>query len=261
MKYALVDNNKTEAAKGLKGVCRICGEPVIPKCGPVKINHWAHKSCTHCDKWWENETEWHRNWKDLFPKEWQEVVAFDEKTGEKHIADIKTNSGMVIEFQHSYIKEEERLSREKFYKNMIWVADGTRRKTDYSNFQCVLEYGILWYIPNTVIFVIEHGLAYFPREWQHCNYPVLFDFKGLIDPKKICNYDQRRDPLWCLLPLRDARRGLAVMMMLYRDSFVQYVNDGGFTFKFKEIANTIDEAIKNRMIRHARISRKLDVYF
>ena len=91
MKYALVDNQKKEAEKGLKGLCPICQQPVIAKCGKFKINHWAHKSLEHCDNWWENETEWHRQWKNTFPVEWQEIVAIDEKTGEKHIADIKTN--------------------------------------------------------------------------------------------------------------------------------------------------------------------------
>lgn len=103
MKYAIVNNQKVEAEKGLKGFCPICQQPVIAKCGTYKINHWAHKSIMHCDKWWENETEWHRQWKDTFPKEWQEIVSIDEKTGEKHIADIQTSSGMVVEFQHSNI--------------------------------------------------------------------------------------------------------------------------------------------------------------
>ena len=56
------------------------------------------------------------DWKKCFPEEWQEVVHFAED-GEKHIADVKTPSGLVIEFQHSAIKPEEQLSREGFYKN------------------------------------------------------------------------------------------------------------------------------------------------
>ena len=127
MKFALVDNQKIEASKGLKGICPICHQPVIAKCGEIKMDHWAHKSLAQCDKWWEHETEWHRSWKNKFPLDWQEVIAIDEMTGEKHIADIKTDKGMVIEFQHSNISAEERISREKFYKNMIWVIDGTRR--------------------------------------------------------------------------------------------------------------------------------------
>jgi hypothetical protein len=43
---------------------------------------------------------------------------------------VKTGDGWVIEFQHSYLKPEERRSREAFYPKLIWVVDGTRRKRD-----------------------------------------------------------------------------------------------------------------------------------
>ena len=61
MKYAIVDNVRVEAQKGLNGLCPICHEPLVPRCGSKKINHWAHKKSTHCDKWWESETEWKTN--------------------------------------------------------------------------------------------------------------------------------------------------------------------------------------------------------
>ena len=79
MKYAIVNNERVEAQKGMKGNCPVCNKPVIARCGEFKVNHWAHTKSAHCDKWWEAETEWHRAWKDLFPKEWQEVIAYDEK--------------------------------------------------------------------------------------------------------------------------------------------------------------------------------------
>ncbi len=56
-----------------------------------------------CDPWWENETEWHRKWKGNFAEEWQEVILTDGITDEKHIADIRTPYGLVVEFQHSHI--------------------------------------------------------------------------------------------------------------------------------------------------------------
>ena len=68
MKYALFNGNKIEACKGDKGTCPSCGSELISKCGEIKINHWAHKRTKNCDLWWENETEWHRSWKDQFPE-------------------------------------------------------------------------------------------------------------------------------------------------------------------------------------------------
>ncbi len=135
MKYALINDKKTEATKGAKGLCPMCDSELIAKCGEVKINHWAHKSSRNCDPWWENETDWHRSWKGQFPVDWQEVVQRDKRSGEKHIADVKTPGGWVLEFQHSYLNPEERRARNAFYSKLVWVVDGLRRKTDLLQFQ------------------------------------------------------------------------------------------------------------------------------
>ena len=128
MKFARVNGQRQKAQPKLSGECPACGHPMNAKCGKERkrIWHWAHKSSRHCDHWWENETDWHRAWKDQFPEHWQEVVQ-EAENGEKHIADVKTNQGWVIEFQHSYIKPEERRSRDDFYQKLVWVVDGTRR--------------------------------------------------------------------------------------------------------------------------------------
>ena len=86
------------------------------------MHHWAYKTSQNCDPWWENETEWHRKWKEHFSENFQEYLMIDQNTGEKHIADIRTDKGFVIEFQHSSIKPEEKDARESFYKNMVWVV-------------------------------------------------------------------------------------------------------------------------------------------
>ena len=110
MKYALQNNAKIVATPGATGTCACCGSELVAKCGSLKVWHWAHKSKKNCDHWWENETQWHRNWKDKFAEEWQEIVQISEN-GEKHIADVKTPAGFVIEFQHSPISPCERISR------------------------------------------------------------------------------------------------------------------------------------------------------
>jgi competence protein CoiA len=134
MRFALINDNRVEAQPQLRGLCSSCSRPVIAKCGTRKIWHWSHKNKTDCDNWWEPETEWHRTWKDNYPTDWQEVPLLDERTGEKHIADVRTVHNLVIEFQHSYIDPQERTSREQFYKNVVWVVDGTRLKRDYPRF-------------------------------------------------------------------------------------------------------------------------------
>lgn len=123
MKYALFNGEKKEAFKNGKGSCPLCEEDVIAKCGNIKIHHWAHKGKRNCDIWWENETEWHREWKNEFPKEWQEVIQVD-KNGEKHRADVLNPiKNLTIEFQNSPINIDELRSRECFYEKMIWVIN------------------------------------------------------------------------------------------------------------------------------------------
>jgi len=131
MKFSLVNGVRTEAFSNGIGKCELCNGETIAKCGPRIIHHWAHKSLKSCDNWWENETEWHRSWKSNFPKEWQEVIHFDSVSGEKHIADIKTGKGVIIEFQNSPMSSAEMFSREAFYKNMIWVVNGKSFKENF----------------------------------------------------------------------------------------------------------------------------------
>ena len=123
MWLALVNNVRSGPKQNARGKCCLCGSDMIPKCGQYISWHWAHKGKNACDPWQESETYWHRIWKDAFPKNCQEVVHMDKRTGEKHIADIKTPAGFVVEIQHSPISETEARSRENFYDKMIWIID------------------------------------------------------------------------------------------------------------------------------------------
>ncbi|WP_041416222.1 competence protein CoiA [Shewanella halifaxensis] len=134
MKFALINGERVTPAPKARGICPVCKSELISKCGEYMLWHWAHRSRKNCDQWWENETEWHRSWKDLFPDDWQEVAEKDPYTGEIHVADIKTPNGLVIEFQHSTINSDELISRELFYKKMIWVVDGCKNEFDMYNF-------------------------------------------------------------------------------------------------------------------------------
>ncbi len=146
---------------------------MVAKCGEVKVWHWAHKGGRLCDIWWENETEWHRAWKGQFPVNWQEVV-HEADTGEKHIADVKTDRGWVIEFQHSYLKPEERRSRGTFYPKLIWVVDGTRRKRDGTQLLKAWEEGV-HVGPNSWVRRAFSDNCVLLREWAGSYAPIFFD--------------------------------------------------------------------------------------
>lgn len=123
MQYAFVDDERCEAFQGGRGNCPTCGAGMLAKCGPRVIHHWAHEGRRDCDPWWENETNWHREWKNMFPEVCREV-SHTAPNGEIHRADIKTPTGIYIEVQHSSMTDAERVSRESFYKNLVWVIDG-----------------------------------------------------------------------------------------------------------------------------------------
>ena len=113
MELALSENNELiGAAHGVKGFCPLCGKPLIPRCGKIKIEHWAHKGGKDCDPWGEGETLWHRQWKTFVDKKFREVVIV--KDGVKHRADIRLYSGIIFEFQRKPLPLDDRKAREEF---------------------------------------------------------------------------------------------------------------------------------------------------
>ena len=238
MKFALINGDKAQATKGARGFCPRCGSELIARCGEVKINHWAHQGSRNCDPWWENETDWHRSWKDKFPIKWQEVVHFDQ-SGEKHIADVKTESGYVLEFQHSYLNPEERRSRNAFYSKLVWVVDGVRRKTDRSQFQKILEEGtsLRANVPiKQVHFPDECRLL---KEWHDSNALVFFDFQE--------EKDTEQSNLWFLFPKTTS--GGTYLSPFSRVKFIELHNNN----KFDELVQNIILPIHNELARNKQI--------
>lgn len=218
MKFALINGEKTEATKGAKGFCPSCGLELVAKCGEVKVKHWAHKGNRNCDPWWENETEWHRSWKGNFPVDWQEVNHTNLATGKKHRADVKTQNGWTLEFQHSFLNPEERLTRITFYQKLVWVVDGTRRKTDKKQFQKMLEESTKL---RTNIPIIR---THFPdecrllKEWHDKNSLVFFDFREVEDAEQ--------SMLWFLFP--ETPSDSAYLSPFSRTSFIEIFNKDNF---------------------------------
>lgn len=204
MKFALANGQRLEAKPDLSGECPSCGKPMVAKCGEVRVWHWAHKGTRCCDPWWESETAWHRAWKDEFPIEWQEIV-HHAPDGERHIADVKTHDGWVLEFQHSSIKPDERSSREEFYEGLIWVVDGARRARDSAQFERAWESGKS-NVPFDPKRRIESPSSSLLRDWKGGRAHVFFDFG---DPQR----------LWWLFPQSDEKR--AYIQWIFRARFIQ----------------------------------------
>lgn len=244
MKYALVNEERREATeRRLPGICPHCGAPVVAKPGTIRMKHWSHRGKLMCDRWWENETEWHRAWKGQFPAEWQEKRHQDNSTGEWHVADVKTAQEWVVEFQHSYLTIEERLSREAFYSNLIWVVDVTTREKTKARFIKALKGGIrVCTSPpiKKILFPEECALL---RKWAGCRAPVFFDFGEGETPEK--------STLGCLLPL--GPDGGTYIVGFSRKEFINLLLGMGsqsdfdaFAEHLKKLGNIISERLADR---------------
>ena len=175
VEFALVRGKRSSPTKGQRGTCQYCDREMTAKCGRVKMWHWAHMPNYRCDPWLEAETQWHREWKELFPEDWREVVQCDDRTGEKHIADVKTPHGTVIEFQHSPMEYEELNSRESFYQDMFWVVDGDRGSNDPGSFSVGYSSKPIAFRP-LVHLVKWWGQSRLLHRWSEASAPVLIDF-------------------------------------------------------------------------------------
>jgi competence protein CoiA len=213
MKYAMSNGEKREAQRGLIGKCPICDVPVKPRCGKIRVHHWYHPP-GHFDHRWEPETPWHRNWKNLFPKEWQEVLHRAEN-GERHLADVKTARGQVLEFQHSEITEEERSSREAIYGEMCWVVDGSPRKNHKKQFVKALELGrVVQRNPLTI--AVPTASSMLLRKWEASQKVVVFDFGE--QEASFGSFSFATAVLWMSPPAR--QNGETVLQPIYRSGFV-----------------------------------------
>jgi competence protein CoiA len=214
MKFADIAGERCEALPGLSARCPSCGSAVIARCGDHRVWHWAHRGALVCDPWWESETEWHRAWKNEFPAGWQEIIQ-TARDGEKHVADVKTKTGMVIEFQHSFLKPEERMAREAFYMKMVWVVDGRRRKRDATQLlkcigSCVSSH------PPYILYVTNHEECALLRDWNASLVPVYFDLGVRQEDGKVGLW--RRDPI--------SQNGRVYLTPVSPESFLKVHHEG-----------------------------------
>ncbi|MBK7763711.1 MAG: hypothetical protein IPI46_10120 [Bacteroidetes bacterium] len=157
MLFANVNGQKHEATPKTFGICPLCNSTVFSKCGEINVWHWAHQKDEYCDNWYEPETAWHKSWKFVFGKDNCEIII--KREGEKHIADVLTNEGVVIELQNSPMPNHTAVEREKFYREqMIWIINGSHFRNNFTYEASTLSYGEQWYWRNEVV-QTEYGIV------------------------------------------------------------------------------------------------------
>lgn len=250
MLIALLDNDRVAPSPNLKGaICPCCGGEVIARCGPERVHHFAHKVKAVCDSWKEPETEWHRSWKGLFPEDWREVIGHDAATGEKHIADVRTPHGLTIEFQHSSLHHEERIAREAFHGNMLWMVDGTRLVKDVPRFlEARTYFREVWKLG---VFLCPFPEEAFHKQWLNCGVPVFFDFRSKLNEE---GHAPIRDLLWCLIPYRVG--GRAVVVALDTAVFVDFATKRSELLPWLQIAEGVADWLTPKPQPRTRMSSK-----
>jgi competence protein CoiA len=159
MQLAIQGQSRVEPFPKGKAECPLCGSEVIAKCGSIMSWHWSHKA-NDCDSWSEPESKWHIDWKNQFPKDWQEVIIGD------HRADVQTKT-KVIEFQASSISAEQIEAREAHYKDMVWVLKGEDFWDNFDKRKQDGYYSFRWKNPR--------------KSWWIAKSPIVIDFGGVLD--------------------------------------------------------------------------------
>jgi hypothetical protein len=257
MKYALVNGVKSEAKKKLVGYCPSCGKEMTSKCGPDRVDHWAHKGIRDCDSWHEPETPWHREWKAHFHTDWQEIT-HNAEDGEIHRADVKTDTEWVLEFQHSFLNQEERQSRDDFYPKLVWVVDGMRRLKDKKRFNDAIK-DARTVNSSPPIYKIDFPDEFrIINEWYNSPNLVFLDFKGKDEDYVYYHEFLSNKYLWFLIPTKD--KDAAYLSFMPRDIFVQFHLEGTFDDIFLPHIEGFQNSINSRLNTSKSSSTKRIVY-
>lgn len=200
--YAIVDGVRTHissAARMQHGICPVCGAELVARKGKFRAAHWWHVNGKRCDSWYQPKGPWHRYWQNMFPEDWQEVVMEKMEDGQlvRHIADIKTKGGIVVEVQYSPIAIESIEEREHFYEKMLWIVNMRRVESDLwletyiKRSEHLIEKNSVraWVLPDSEL--MAH------QKWCCAHKPVVFDFDGSFDRP------ESEKSLICLLPQGD----------------------------------------------------------
>jgi hypothetical protein len=169
---------------------------------------------------------------------------------------VKTESGVVLEFQHSFLCPEEREARESFYQNVIWVVDGLRRKQDRVKFFASLGDPIA-VIGKLQIFVAPSNEGALLRDWAASRVPVYFDF-GDSEPGDTLRFNT--PTLWRLNPR--SPNGIAYLSPVPKRFFLRVHREeqsfeGKCTESVNGIAADVERAVAGYLKQQAAWSRPL----
>lgn len=259
MLYALSQTKeRIKASKGLEGYCPDCGQPLIPKCGMIKIHHWGHKNLSpDCKYDYHDMCEWHYKWQEL-----AETFGYDtEISFKERRADI-CGLGRIVEIQHSTISLEEIIKRSKFYRSkgykIDWIFDMTEKEriskpiekyiTKYKMGRIFLDYGnqIEEFNPTEHSYkfrVQTYNDIFNPKRIKYYNIKQYNNLYNYFDPNIILNFEDNR--------LARIKKELEIRKRLYQ------------LYIFESINKNIEELKKLELyekLKEFEIDSKIEIY-
>lgn len=152
----IADNgSRILASKGAKATCPQCKGGLVPKCGSIKVHHWAHKEAKGC-LYSYGMTQWHYKWLNkyngLSSDGWEIEYSFDSV----YFDAFNPNEEKAIEFQRTIDIESIShkieicknagitlfwLFNSKIFRNFIYTNnyEGNERHILYSRRRCNLK--------------------------------------------------------------------------------------------------------------------------
>ncbi|MET0181318.1 MAG: hypothetical protein ABW199_00375 [Caulobacterales bacterium] len=145
----------------------------------------------------------------------------------------------MIELQHSYLCAEERAARERFYRNIIWVVDGTRLQRDLPRF---IKGAIDLHPVGKSVYAHPFSHELFPKCWLGCSAPVFFDFGASQDDA--ARVVHRR--LWCLLPQIDDG---AIVLPITREVFIRIARENAMALLLLRLRKRLAQHLAAQRVR------------
>ncbi|MBO5905098.1 MAG: hypothetical protein J6Q84_01615 [Kiritimatiellae bacterium] len=244
-RFAIVDGVRLDiedAQRAQHGSCPLCGSRLVAKKGDIRAHHWCHiDKNNQCDDWYQPKGRWHLYWQNKFPEEMQEVVI--QRDSLKHIADIKTNMGIVLEVQYSPMTAAEARKRECFYDTMMWIVSMTRDEHDRNFLEEFEKHKNRLSQANQSLWSLENQFEkILPSAWVNSQRFLWLDCYGtMLNPES-------DEDLICIVPKvnDDAFR---ICARVNRDKFISMCFDGSileFERELKEIRDAYNDPHRKR---------------
>ena len=126
MLYGIADSGeRIRAQKNAKAICAHCKSTLIPKCGPIKIHHWAHKEAKGCP-YACGMTKWHYDWLINYQQLEKQGWEIEHIYGSIRFDAYNPNEKQAIEFQRTidldYISRKIEICREAGIE-LFWLIN------------------------------------------------------------------------------------------------------------------------------------------